>query len=106
MSDEPAPTWAIVELMGHVRLAGRLSEEEKFGTKLGRLDIPDGDGFVTQFFGGGSVYRITPCSEAVARDAAKRCIGAPIGVFDYPQLPGRRTDDDYYHDDDSGLEDQ
>lgn len=34
------PTWAVVELMGHVRLAGRLSEEEHFGAKMGRLDIP------------------------------------------------------------------
>ena len=33
-------TWAIVELMGHVKLAGKLSEEERFGVKMGRLDIP------------------------------------------------------------------
>jgi hypothetical protein len=42
-TDTP-PTWAIVELMGHVTIAGRLTEEEKFGSKLGRLDIPDGQG--------------------------------------------------------------
>jgi hypothetical protein len=34
------PSWAIVELMGHVRIAGRVSEEERFGAKLGRIDIP------------------------------------------------------------------
>lgn len=39
MSDEKE-VWAVVELMGHVKLAGRLTEEEKFGTKMGRLDIP------------------------------------------------------------------
>lgn len=33
--------WGIVELMGHVRLAGRVSEVERFGAKLGRIDIPD-----------------------------------------------------------------
>ena len=32
--------WAIVELMGHVRLGGLLSEVEQFGVKMGRLDIP------------------------------------------------------------------
>ncbi len=32
--------WAIVELMGHVKIAGRISEEEKFGGKLGRIDVP------------------------------------------------------------------
>lgn len=31
--------WAIVELMGHVRLAGYVTEEERFGAKLGRIDI-------------------------------------------------------------------
>lgn len=39
----PAETWAILELMGHVRLGGRLSEEEKFGVKMGRLDVPTND---------------------------------------------------------------
>jgi len=62
--------WAVVELMGHARLAGRLTEEEKFGAKLGRLDIPKGDGFFTQYFGGGSVYRITLVDEAAARAVA------------------------------------
>lgn len=32
--------WAILELMGHVRLSGRVSEEERFGCKLGRIDVP------------------------------------------------------------------
>src|SRR5687768_8629685 len=41
MSEQKQDAWAIVELMGHVRLAGRLTEEEKFGTKMGRLDIPN-----------------------------------------------------------------
>ena len=64
--------WAIVELMGHVRMAGRVSEEEHFGGKLGRIDIPATDGtFVTQFFGAGSVYRVTIVSEDAARVAAR-----------------------------------
>lgn len=57
MNDEatspPAETWAIVELMGHVRLGGRLSEEEKFGVKMGRLDVPRDAGACPTCFGGG-----------------------------------------------------
>jgi len=80
--------WAIVELMGHVRLAGKLSEEEKFGAKMGRLDIPEGDGFVTQLFGGGSVYRITIVTEAVARKVCDTTHSAPVQPWDFPkQLP-------------------
>ena len=80
-----ADVWAIVELMGHVKLAGKITEEEKFGTKMGRLDIPDGDGFVTQLFGGSSVYRITIVTEAVARQVVKSHAPAPVSPWDFPK---------------------
>ncbi len=84
--NEQAEVWAIVELMGHVRLAGRITEEEKFGTKMGRLDIPAEDGsFVTQLFGGASVYRITIVTEAVARQVARTNQPAPVSPWDYPK---------------------
>jgi hypothetical protein len=80
-----ADTWAIVELMGHVRLGGRLTEEERFGAKLGRLDIPNpAGGFVTQFFGGQSVYRITIVSEEAARAVAVRA-PAPVSPWELPR---------------------
>lgn len=82
----PADTWAVVELMGHVRLAGRLSEVERFGGKLARLDVPQADGsFVTQFFGAAGVYRITFVSEAVARHVAKGTSAAPVQPWDFPK---------------------
>jgi hypothetical protein len=82
----PAETWAIVELMGHVRIGGRLTEEERFGVKMGRLDVPNGDAFVTQFFGGASVYRITIVSEEAARAVAVRT-AAPVQPWELPKLP-------------------
>lgn len=90
MSTEKAndDVWAIVELMGHLRLAGKLTEEERFGAKMGRLDIPDGDGFVTRYFGGASVYSITIVSEAVARHVRKSTQPEPVSPWDFPkQLP-------------------
>lgn len=82
----PEPeTWAIVELMGHVKLAGRLTEEEKFGCKVGRLDIPDGEGFVTQYFGGASIYRITIVTEEVARQVTRKTAPAPVSPWDFPK---------------------
>jgi hypothetical protein len=87
---EPA-VFAIVELMGHVRIAGRLTEEERFGAKMGRLDIPQPDGsFVTQHFGGGSVYRITYCDEATARAVAKASKVEPV----HAQLAAKAIEDD------------
>jgi hypothetical protein len=60
--------WAIVELMGHVKLAGRLSEHSLAGQTLLRLDMPTDNGkHIVQFISPGSLYRITPTTEAAAR---------------------------------------
>jgi len=59
-------TWAVVELLGHVTLAGRISKPGEYGG-LWQLDIPEGDSFRTEFFGSQSVYRIRLVSEAIAR---------------------------------------
>jgi hypothetical protein len=82
--DLPQPGhWAVVELMGHVRMAGWVSEQERFGSKLGRIEIPNDEGsYVTQWFGGGSVYRLTACDEATARAVAH--LSAPSRF-----MPGR-----------------
>jgi hypothetical protein len=133
MPDAIEPTWAIVELMGHVRLAGRLSEEEKFGAKLGRLDIPterpcdacagSGQtafmvstpcagcngakverGFMTTYFGGASVYKITIVAEDVARTVARTTAPAPVSAWDFPKRPPALTQG-YSGDDDDDRED-
>lgn len=87
--------WAIVELMGHVRIAGRVSEERLFGAALGRIDIPtdDAGGFVTQYFGGGSVYRITPVSEELARSVARANRPEPVRRWELPISAMHDVDD-------------
>jgi hypothetical protein len=109
-------TWCILELMGHLKLAGRLSEEERFGVKLGRIDVPEGDGFMTQYFGGSSVYRITVVSEQVARDVARTHAAPPVMPWDYPRRIGvatpspgpnqghyDRQDEEDWEDEDDGM---
>lgn len=97
MSDEASfDQWAVVELMGHVRLAGRLTEESHCGVALGRIDIPTSDvDFVTQYFGGGSIYRITPVSEEAARQVARNSQPAPIHRLELTARPEYRHDDHY-----------
>lgn len=58
--------WAVVDLMGHVTVAGRITKPGEYGG-LWQIDIPDGDGFRTEFFGSQSVYRIKITSEEIAR---------------------------------------
>lgn len=55
MDQQQPDTWAVCELMGHVKTAGRLSEEEKFGAKLGRLDVPQAEYPCKTCEGGGTV---------------------------------------------------
>ena len=85
MSGQKFESWSIVELMGHVKMAGLLTEEERFGVKMGRIDIPTEDGkFVTQYFGGASVYRITACDENTGRAVARLGVPAPVHHWQLP----------------------
>lgn len=90
---EQPTEYAIVELMGHVRHVGRVTEVERFGTKMGRVDIPkDGkfdNGFVTVFFSGAAIYRVTPCDLETVERANK--VYSP-GRLDYRNL--EEDDDD------------
>ena len=61
--------WAIVEVFGHRRHAGRTREEERFGAKLLRIDVPKkGDpaahGWVTHYYGGAAIFSFVPSDEA------------------------------------------
>lgn len=74
--------WAIVEIFGHRRHAGRTREEERFGAKMLRIDIPivewsidrdeDGSsraiitGWKTHFYGGASLFSFSLTDEATA----------------------------------------
>lgn len=90
--------WVIVELMGQKRTAGQCREERIAGVTLLRLDVPHGDGMVTQWIGGGAIYRITPTTEAIARAVAARSVDhEPIYRWQLPTepaLPTRPDDED------------
>lgn len=60
--------WAIIELMGHIRMAGKVTEQEIAGTTLLRIDVPEkaGRGAFTTFVGASAIYRLTPTTEDVA----------------------------------------
>lgn len=108
MSESPEfRQWAILELLGHVKVAGLVTEESHFGTAPGRIDIPNGDGFITQFFGGSSVYRLTPTTEEIARSVAARNQPTPAHRWELPALPAqqdeeRGDDAELWEDDDEG----
>jgi hypothetical protein len=84
--DQQKPTdnlWAIVELFGHAKIAGRISEVQKYGTTLLRVDIPAGTAnpAFTRDFGGGAIYSITYVTESIARRAAEVMSPLPVTVY-------------------------
>lgn len=70
MKDDNGWEWAIVEIFGHRRHAGRTREEERFGAKMLRIDVPiviwrdvaeggraaEISGWSTLYYGGASIF--------------------------------------------------
>ena len=109
--------FAIVELMGHRRLAGYVTEQEIAGAAFIRLDVPGpetprsgtgGDeavalkggftGGVTQFYAPGAVYCITPTTEDIAYQIGSRSAPAPVSRYEL-EPPAPREPDPWAADD-------
>lgn len=78
--------WVVVELLGRTCRAGRLTERVIAGHGFLRLEVPDGDGWVTQFIGPAAVYAITPVTEDVARAAAANWRPEPVNRWELREL--------------------
>lgn len=78
--------WCLLEIMGHQRYAGRVTEQTIGGQAFLRIDIPAAGPQppFTKFFSAGSVYAITPTTEELARGIAAELQHAPIGIYDLP----------------------
>ncbi len=78
--------WALVEVMGHTRLAGLVTEEEIAGVAFLRVDVPAVEGLsaFTRYIGPKSVHSLTPVAKDVAHMMAARIKAAPIRAWGVP----------------------
>lgn len=93
-------SFAVVELMGHVTIAGRVTKPGEYGG-LWQIDIPEGDIYRTEFFGSQSVYRIRMVSEEIARAYARPGhdvieYNAPIITREEHQQAMHKAEEQYY----------
>ena len=110
MSDQKTEQFAIVELFGHARIAGRISEQTFGGAALVRVDVPEvtyterGYGEQpdithtiaahTRSLGGTAIYSINWVDEAAAKLAAQSIKHRPIQPYSMESALREMTDRD------------
>ncbi len=87
--EEQFEAWAVIELFGHTRLAGKVTEATLGGCAFLRVDIPEANGKpgFTKYLGNGAIYSMTPVSEEIARAVSANCRPAPVQPYELPQRP-------------------
>lgn len=105
-------SWAIVDVMGHQRFIGRVTEQVIAGQGFIRVDVPDVEGedpgaiSFTKVMGAKSIYMIEPVSKETALAMCKRGKQLSIGQrFEQQQQP-RLIDHDDFDDDEGWYRDQ
>jgi len=96
--------WAVVEVMGHARYAGRVSEHSELGVPLVRVEVPGVEGRAPfeKLLGAAAIFRITPCTKEAAVEAARRFHVRPLAVIGLPaRQPGLPLDGDHADADDA-----
>jgi hypothetical protein len=90
MNSEQWGAWAILELMGHRRIAGFVSEVELAGKGMLRIEIPT-DPPATQFYSPESLYCLTPTTEELAKQLAESSAPKPVSRWELP--PAKEPED-------------
>ena len=110
MNETQFDQWCIMDLFGHQKIAGRVSEQVIGGQSFVRVDVPEVNGqpAFTRLYGSGAIYSITPVSEEIARSAVAAMRVEPVAVYylpapaaesKMPVSPALDDDDDDFDDD-------
>ena len=85
-SAEKFDQWCVLDLFGHQRTAGHVTEATIGGCAFIRIDVPEGDGFRTEFYGNGAIYSMRPVSEEIAREVVKSHSNPPASSYEVSSL--------------------
>lgn len=84
---EKFDTWAVLELFGHQRLAGRVQEQSIGGASFVRVDVPKNqtEFAYTRYYNPSAIYSISPVPEEIARAVAKKIDNPPVYKWEIEQ---------------------
>jgi hypothetical protein len=114
MSQQTFESFALVELFGHNRMAGKVTEQSIGGATFIRVDVPETSkqpGF-SRMLNPSAIYAINPITEEAMNELAKNLDKAPIQAWDIREtvqkakLALEQPKDDYnpeFEDDDLGF---
>lgn len=82
--EEQFKTWAVVELFGHTKIAGEVSEKSLAGGAMLRIDVPkvEGNPEFTRFVNISAVYAINPVDQETALLVAGQLKSKPVSPWD------------------------
>jgi hypothetical protein len=91
--------WARLELLGHRTMVGYVTEVDLCGTKMLKVDVPEGkyNRSFTQFYGAGAIFAITP----ISKDDVDVQLSPMYGRGHH--VPGEYEKEDKYQEEDKGI---
>lgn len=94
-ADATFDEWAIVDLFGHQRFAGRV-RKASFPPDFLRLDVPATPGFdaITKLINPKAVYELVPTTEEIATQVAAGCRPEPVRRWELPALAAQAEERD------------
>jgi hypothetical protein len=97
--------WALIELFGHQRIVGKVTEASIAGGAFVRVDVPNSDGTTrfTRFYGPSAIYSINPVSREIALVLAERQNVEPVSRYELKQLPPVQGEPDDRDDNDDTI---
>jgi len=80
--------WALIELMGHQRIAGLVCEVNIAGRGFLRVDVPDANGVIqfSRIYAPDAIYCISPTDRQIAIGLAVKCAARPFQCYDLQKL--------------------
>lgn len=92
---ESFDAWCLVELFGHQRIVGKVTEATLAGGAFLRVDVPavDENKPFTRFYGPSAIYAISPVTEEIAMGMIRQYRHEPVQRFEFPQLAEKAEKD-------------